>query len=140
MVVPVLFSPVLLFPSAFPGPCFPELTQSVPREDGLVSFTASGQQSCVDLFSVFKLLLFVQEYVHSSPFCFCWSLPSCWTGQEEAAGVLGGCHSSLQVVVVLLCCSMGKKRVFHCILRQWLGRSFLRAGREKGSQKCFYCY
>lgn len=112
VAVPVFFPPVLLSPSGSSGLCSPELTLSVPREDGLVPSTATAQQPSIELFSIFKLHLFLHEYLHSSPFCFCWSLPSRWTGQKEAAGVFGGVYSSLQVVVVLLCWDLGGKKNF----------------------------
>lgn len=112
MVVPELFPPVLLFPSGSSGLCSSELTLSVPREDGLVSSTGTAEQPCIELFSIFKLHLFLHEYIHPSPFCFWGSLLSCWTGQKEAAGLLGGVHSSLQVVVLLLCGDMGEKEFF----------------------------
>lgn len=71
--------------------CFPLCPQgfvplSVPREDGLVSSTAPGQQPCIELFSIFRLLLFLHEYLPSSPLCFCRSLPSSWTGRKKQLG------------------------------------------------------
>lgn len=67
-----------MLPTTFPlapwlprtGVCFLKSALSVSREDGLAFSVAAGQQPCLKLFSVLKLLLFLHEHLNSSSLSF----------------------------------------------------------------------